>query len=138
MSKPPLILVVEDNFANQLLTVSLLEREGYQVDVANTSTEAVECLSTRSPDLILMDIALPGHDGLFLTRQLKSDPATANIPIIALTAHAMAGDREKALAVGCAGYLSKPIDTRRFGEQIREFLGHASTQTSAHRSDGTA
>jgi CheY-like chemotaxis protein len=136
MSKPPLILVVEDNLANQLLTVSLLEREGYQVDVANTSTEAVKCLSTTAPDLILMDIALPGQDGLFFTRQLKSDPATANIPIIALTANAMAGDREQALAVGCAGYLSKPIDTRRFGEQIREFLGHAST--SAHRSDGTA
>jgi CheY-like chemotaxis protein len=133
VSKPALILLVEDNFANQLLTVALLEREGYEVDLADTSNEALERLRTRRPDLILMDIQLPGHDGLFVTRQLKADPATAAIPIVALTANAMAGDREQALAVGCTGYLSKPIDTRKFGAQIRGFLRDASSQSSANQ-----
>jgi CheY-like chemotaxis protein len=117
-----LILVVEDNFANQLLTLSVLEREGYEVDLANSSIEALDRLQARTPDLILMDIQLPGQDGLLFTRQLKQNRATAGIPIVALTAHAMPGDREQALAVGCAGYLSKPIDTRSFGAQVSEFL----------------
>lgn len=134
MSKPALILLVEDNFPNQLLTVALLEREGYEVDLANTSSEALERLRSRRPDLILMDIQLPGRDGLFVTRQLKADPATAAIPIVALTANAMAGDREQALAVGCSGYLSKPIDTRMFGAQIREFLRDDSSQSNANQS----
>jgi two-component system, cell cycle response regulator DivK len=133
MMEPTLVLLVEDNLANQMLTVALLEREGYEVAVANNSTELFERLRTRRPDLILMDVGLPGHDGLFVTRQLKSDPNTAAIPIVAITAHAMAGDREQALAVGCDGYLSKPIDTRKFGAQIREFLGRASSKTRAHR-----
>jgi CheY-like chemotaxis protein len=131
------VLLVEDNFANQMLTVALLEREGYEVDLADTYASVLERLRHRKPDLILMDIQLPGHDGLFVTRQLKADPATANIPIVALTAHAMAGDREQALAVGCIGYLSKPIDTRMFGAQIREFLAKASSPSSANRRDKT-
>jgi CheY-like chemotaxis protein len=122
MRRRPLILVVEDNFANQLLTLSVLEREGYEVDLANSSIEALDRLQARTPDLILMDIQLPGQDGLLFTRQLKQNRATAGIPIVALTAHAMPGDREQALAVGCAGYLSKPIDTRSFGAQVSEFL----------------
>ena len=133
MKEPALVLLVEDNLANQMLTVALLEREGYEVALANNSTELFERLRTRRPDLILMDVGLPGHDGLFVTRQLKSDPNTAAIPIVAITAHAMAGDREQALAVGCDGYLSKPIDTRKFGAQIREFLGPASSKTRPHR-----
>jgi CheY-like chemotaxis protein len=136
MKRPLVILVVEDNSANQLLTLSLLERDGYEVELANTAAEALEHLSIRAPDLILMDIQLPGQDGLLLTRQLKQDPAISSIPIVALTAHAMAGDREKALAVGCAGYLSKPIDTRTFGAQIREFLGSSSGPARLHRSGG--
>jgi CheY-like chemotaxis protein len=133
MSPSRLILVVEDNPANQLLTAALLEREGYEVDLVSTSGEVFERLTIRKPDLILMDIQLPGHDGLFVTRQLKADPATANIPIVALTAHAMAGDREQAMAVGCAGYISKPIDTRRFGAQIRDFLPAASSPSTVNR-----
>jgi CheY-like chemotaxis protein len=133
MRRPPVILLVEDNPANQMLAVALLEREGYQVDLASTSTEVFERVRTRRPDLVLMDIQLPGRDGLFVTRQLKADAVTASIPIVALTAYAMAGDREQALAVGCVGYLSKPIDTRRFGAQIREFLGNHSS--SLHQSD---
>ena len=123
MNAPALVLLVEDNIANQMLAVALLEREGHEVVVANNSAELFEMLRTSRPDLILMDVQLPGDDGLFVTRQLKTDPSTAGIPVVAMTAHAMAGDREQALAVGCDGYLSKPIDTRRFGAQIREFLG---------------
>src|SRR6266851_4192323 len=120
MSSPPVALVVE---VNQLLTASVLEREGFVVDLAADSTQALEQLRARTPDVILMDVQLPGVDGLALTRQIKADPATARITIVALTAHAMAGDREQTLAAGCAGYISKPIDTRTFGRQVREFLG---------------
>ena len=130
MSVGALILVVEDNITNQLLTSSVLEREGYRVEVAGSSVEALELLRTSKPDLILMDIQLPGLDGLALTRMLKIASDTAAIPVVALTAHAMSGDRELALAAGCAGYISKPIDTRTFGEQVRGFL---STMNPASR-----
>jgi CheY-like chemotaxis protein len=120
--KKQLILVVEDNEANQLLAASVLEREGYRVELAANAKEAVEQLNANQPDLILMDVQLPGEDGLGLTRRLKADPKTAMIPIVALTAHAMVGDREQALAAGCAGYIPKPINTRTFGEQVRRYL----------------
>ena len=122
MTKPTLILVVEDNEANQLLASSVLEREGYRVQVAASARDAVELMKADQPDLILMDVQLPGEDGLVLTRRLKADPTTAMIPIVALTAHAMVGDREVALEAGCVGYIAKPINTRTFGEQIRQFL----------------
>jgi CheY-like chemotaxis protein len=122
MKGRPLILVVEDNPTNQLLTSSVLERAGYQVLLAESSVEALEHLAAHPPDLILMDVQLPGMDGLSFTRALKSVPETARIPVVALTAHAMAGDREEALAAGCAGYISKPIDTRTFGAQVENFL----------------
>jgi CheY-like chemotaxis protein len=122
MSYQPLVLVVEDNEANQLLARSVLEREGYRVEVAGAAEEALEKLAERLPNLILMDVQLPGRDGLSLTRDLKADPTTANIPVIALTAHAMTGDREQTIAAGCAGYIAKPIDTRTFGKQVREIL----------------
>jgi CheY-like chemotaxis protein len=118
-----LILVVDDNEAGQLLVRSVLELEGFLVETASSSQEVLEQLSAHRPDLILMDVQLPGQDGLTLTRQLKSDPVTAVIPIVALTAHAMAGDRELALAAGCIAYISKPIDTRVLGDQVRGFLG---------------
>jgi CheY-like chemotaxis protein len=122
MSYQPLVLLVEDNEANQLLARSVLEREGYRVEVAGAADEAREKLAERLPNLILMDVQLPGRDGLSLTRELKADPATTNIPVIALTAHAMTGDREQTIAAGCLGYIAKPIDTRTFGKQIREIL----------------
>jgi len=128
---PPLVLVVEDNEVNQLLTASVLEREGFAVDLARTSTEAMDLLRARTPDIILMDIQLPGMDGLAFTRKLKADPATAQITIVAVTAHAMAGDREQTLAAGCAGYISKPIDTRTFGRLVREFLGRSAPAPDA-------
>jgi CheY-like chemotaxis protein len=122
MSSPPLVLIVEDNEANQLLARVVLEREGYRVEVAGAADEALEKVGEERPHLILMDLQLPGQDGLSLTRRFKSSPAFANIPIIALTAHAMHGDREATIAAGCKGYITKPIDTSTFGDQIREIL----------------
>jgi CheY-like chemotaxis protein len=122
MSSQSLVLLVEDNEANQLLARSVLEREGYMVEVAGAADEAMQKLAQQLPNLILMDVQLPGQDGLSLTRELKADPATADIPVIALTAHAMIGDREQTIAAGCAGYIAKPIDTRTLAKQIREIL----------------
>ena len=122
MSNPPLILVVDDNDAGLLLACSVLQMDGYRVDSAGSAQEVLQHLNARLPDLILMDIQLPGQDGLSLTRQLKANQTTAAIPIVALTAHAMAGDQEQALAAGCSGYISKPIDTRTFGAQVQAFL----------------
>jgi CheY-like chemotaxis protein len=122
LTESSLILAVDDNEAGLLLVTTLLEGDGFQVDVASSAEDVLERLQVRAPDLILMDVQRPGQDGLALTRQLKADPATAHIPIVALTAHAMPADRDLALAAGCIGYISKPIDTRRFGDQVREFL----------------
>ena len=124
-----MILIVEDNEANQLLASSVLEREGYKVEVAGNSVEARLVLDRALPELILMDIQLPGLDGLSFTRQLKSEAATADIPVVALTALAMTGDRERSLDAGCVGYISKPIDTRRFASDIRGFLAGESTRS---------
>lgn len=130
MNTSALILVVDDNAAGMFLACSVLQREGFQVDSAGTSEEVLQCLSTHVPDLILMDVQLPGQDGLTLTRQLKADPSTAGIPIVALTAHAMAGDQELALAAGCSGYISKPINTRTLGDQVRQFLAAGAARTA--------
>ena len=127
MRKSGLILVVDDNEGGLLLASAVLQREGFRVDSAGSADEVLERLSARVPDLILMDVQLPGQDGLSLTRQLKADPATAPIPIVALTAHAMATDREQAMAAGCIGYISKPIETRTLGDLIRGFLAEAET-----------
>jgi CheY-like chemotaxis protein len=129
-----LILVVDDNDAGLLLTCAVLQLDGFRVDSASSSKEVLERLHARRPDLILMDVQMPGQDGLSLTRQLKADPATVTIPIVALTAHAMAGDRELALAAGCSGYISKPIDTRTFGDQVRAFLPAASSLATGKES----
>ena len=122
MSERGLILLVEDNEANQMLARAVLELEGYVVHVAGSGPELYESLRDGVPDLILMDIQLPGQDGLTLTRMLKADPATSAIPVVALTAHAMTGDRQLAINAGCSGYISKPIDTRTFGTLVRQFL----------------
>ncbi|HSS94786.1 MAG TPA: response regulator [Candidatus Dormibacteraeota bacterium] len=122
MTAAALILVVEDNEANRLLASAVLEREGYRVELAANSEEALERLTAQAPDLILMDVQLPGQDGLSLTRQLKTDARTASIPVIALTALAMMGDRERTLEAGCSGYISKPINTRTFAAEVGRFL----------------
>ena len=122
MSESPLILIVDDNDAGQLLVSVVLELAGFEVSTAGSSDEVMERLHERPPDLILMDVQLPGQDGLSLTRQIKANPATAEISIVALSAYAMPGDRDRALAAGCIGYITKPIDTRTLGEEVREFL----------------
>src|SRR4029434_1033234 len=96
--------------------------EGYGVGSAGDAEDAVALLRTARPKVILMDLQLPGMDGLQLTRQLKADPSTRSIGVIALTAYAMKGDEEKALAAGCDGYLSKPIDTDRLPEIVKAHL----------------
>lgn len=126
MSEPPLILVVEDNLTNQLLATTVLARDGFETMVADSPDEALVCIRSRRPDLILMDVQLPGMDGLTLTRHLQSLPEAAGIPVVAVTSHAMVGDREKAMDAGCVGYMTKPIDTRTLGQDVRGFLRGAS------------
>jgi two-component system cell cycle response regulator DivK len=112
------VLIVEDNPANLLLTRAVLQRAGYRTAEARSAEEVLERLQTAPPHLILMDVQLPGQDGLSLTRQLKADPSTAAIPIVALTAHAMSDDRARAQAAGCDGYIAKPINTRTFADEV--------------------
>ena len=116
------ILLVEDNAVNRRLAGFLLRSQGYQVSEATTAQEAFDCLKNERPDLIVMDIQLPGMDGLEITKELKDQPATAGIPVIAVTSYAMKGDREKALAAGCSGYVTKPIDKTIFLAEISRHL----------------
>jgi two-component system, cell cycle response regulator DivK len=120
------ILLVEDNPVNRRLAVFLLRSQGYEVREATTALEALEMLEKERPDLIVMDIQLPGMDGLEVTRKLKAQPATADIPVIAVTSYAMKGDREKALAAGCVGYVTKPIDKNIFIQEIAARLSDKS------------
>ena len=120
------ILLVEDNPVNRRLAVFLLRSQGYQVREAATAQEAFEMLEKEPADLIVMDIQLPGMDGLETTRKLKEQPATADIPVIAVTSYAMKGDREKALAAGCVGYVTKPIDKNTFIQEVAAHLGATS------------
>ncbi len=116
------ILVVDDNPINLKLATDLLEWSGYQVAQAMDAEQAQRSISQSLPDLILMDIELPGMDGLTLTRKLKADDATKHICIVALTAFAMKGDQAKALAAGCQGYISKPIDTRHLPQLVSQLI----------------
>ena len=116
------ILVVDDNATNLKLVSDVLAFEGHDILKAVDAEEAQLVLADTLPDLILMDIALPGMDGLTLTRKLKADERTRHIPIIALTAFAMKGDDQKAFGAGCDGYITKPIDTRKFPAQVATFL----------------
>ena len=111
---------------NRRLAVFLLRSQGYQVREAATAQEAFEILGKERADLIVMDIQLPGMDGLETTRKLKEQPATADIPVIAVTSYAMKGDREKALAAGCVGYVTKPIDKNTFIQEVAAHLGATS------------
>ena len=118
----PRVLVVEDNPANMMLVVAVLARAGFRSAQAASAEEARRVIETVHPDVILMDIQLPGEDGLSLTRELKASPATAHISIIALTAHAMKGDEVQAIAAGCDAYVAKPIDTHTFATFVSQFL----------------
>lgn len=116
------ILVVDDNPTNAKLARVLLASVGYDVTVAGDAEEALDVLRTLHPRLILMDIQLPGMNGLELTRCLKADPTTRDIVILAVTAYAMAGDDVRALKAGCDGYVSKPIDTRALPGIVAQYL----------------
>ena len=117
------ILLVEDNEMNRDMLCRRLERRGYEVVMAVDGREGVEKAYTETPQLVLMDMSLPEMDGWEATRQLKVDGRTREIPVIALTAHAMAGDREKALAAGCDDYDIKPVDFKRLIQKIETLLG---------------
>jgi two-component system cell cycle response regulator DivK len=116
------VLIVDDNAANLKLARILLQGEGYEVRTAVDAEDAVRLLATYRPRLILMDIQLPGMDGLELTRRLKADVATRDIVILALTAYAMKGDDERARAAGCDGYIAKPINVDSLPAEIAKHL----------------
>jgi CheY-like chemotaxis protein len=116
------ILIVDDNPVNLKLAQVTLRLDGYEVEVAPDAAEAHRILDEFAPDLILMDIQMPGVDGLELTRELKRDPRFQNIAIVALTAYAMKGDQERMLAAGCDGYIAKPIDTRQLPLAVARYL----------------
>src|SRR5262249_26060669 len=118
----PRILLVEDNEMNRDMLSRRLQRKGYEIVLALDGVQGVEMARTQSPDLILMDMSLPVLDGWEATKQLKSDEATRGIPVIALTAHAMAGDEQKALAAGCDDYDTKPVELQRLLGKIEALL----------------
>jgi len=123
----PKILLVEDNEMNRDMLSRRLERRGYQVIIAVDGQEGVALAQSQRPDLILMDMSLPVLDGWEATRQLKAAPATRSIPIIALTANAMSGDREQALEAGCDDYDSKPVEFARLLGKIQGLLNKEAT-----------
>jgi CheY-like chemotaxis protein len=116
------ILIIDDNPMNLELVSDLLEVNGFEVLQANDALTGIDIAKQEKPDLILMDIQLPGMDGLTATKILRAEPATKTIPIVALTAHAMKGDEKKVLYAGCVGYISKPIDTRAFPVMVHDFI----------------
>ncbi len=117
------ILVVEDNPMNLELVRDILTAEGYEVLEANDGAAGVEIAVLERPDLILMDLQLPGMDGFEATRRIRAERRTAATPIVAVTAHAMRGDDEKARAAGCSGFITKPIDIKEFVAAVAGFLG---------------
>jgi two-component system cell cycle response regulator DivK len=122
MTNDLLILYFEDNTENRLLIRRILEAEGYTVAEAENAAQALAFVQKQTPNLILMDINMPDVDGYTLTAQLKTYPHLVNVPIIALTANVMRGDRERTLAAGCDGYIQKPIDVDTLPAQIAQYL----------------
>lgn len=119
------ILIIEDNPANMRLAVSMLTHAGHMVRQAHDAATGLALVKAEPPDLILMDVQMPGMDGLTATRFLKSDPATQAIPVIAMTALVMPGDTDKILAAGCDGYIGKPIHYRELLDRVAALPGHA-------------
>jgi two-component system cell cycle response regulator DivK len=122
MSEKGTILYVEDNPENRMLIRRVLVMEGYAVEEAESAARALEKIQSIQPSLILMDINMPDMDGYALTAQIKSTPSFQTIPIIAVTANVMRGDREKSLEAGCDGYIQKPIDIDTLAQQIERFI----------------
>ncbi len=124
------VLVVEDEESNSELVAAILEQLDVEVVSVRSAEEATSLLSWRRPALVLMDIRLPGQDGLTLTRRLKADPATSSIPVVALTAHAGPEDQRAALDAGCSAWISKPVDTRLLVRTLAQLLGESAQPTS--------
>jgi len=123
------ILIIEDNLLNLELATDLLEANGFVVHSAQTAEEGLRLAHELLPDLVLMDFSLPGMDGLSATKNLKQNPATRQLIVAGLTANAMKGDEELALAAGCDAYLTKPIDTRTFVDTVRKLIATANFTT---------
>ena len=122
LNSPPLILVVEDAPDNQVLVEQVFQDSGYRVTCIQDGQAALDWLETHHPDLILLDLSLPEIDGWEIARQLKASDRTANIPIVAVTAHAMKGDKEAAIASGCDDYLTKPLDIDLLEDCVKHWL----------------
>ena len=116
-----LILYVEDNFENKLFVRRVIESMGHEMMEAETGLESLQVAAERKPDLILMDVNIPGMDGLETTTRFKQDPKLADIPVVALTANAMRGDKERCLAAGCNGYMQKPVGVSDLRKQIEHY-----------------
>ncbi|MDA8141792.1 MAG: response regulator [Desulfobacteraceae bacterium] len=116
------LLLIEDNPQNRYLITFLLEKHGHEVVQAEEGAAGIQLAGRIQPDLIMLDIQLPGMDGYEVARRLKADSSTARIPIVAITSYAMTGDRERGLAAGCDGYIEKPIDPETFVEEIERYL----------------
>ena len=122
MTEPKKVLYVEDTFENRMLIRRILQADGFTVLEAENARHALQVLDTETPDLILMDINMPDMDGYTLTQHLREIPRLTRIPIVALTANVMRGDRERTLAAGCDGYIQKPIDVDTFSNQLNHYL----------------
>jgi two-component system cell cycle response regulator DivK len=118
----PAILVIEDNEQNRYLVTFILDKHGYRVVQARDGREGIELAQRVKPALILLDIQLPGMDGYAVARELRSTPTFDEVPIVAVTSYAMAGDREEILAAGCNGYIEKPIDPETFIDDVEQYL----------------
>jgi two-component system, cell cycle response regulator DivK len=127
----PTVLLVEDNEDNRAIYTTILRHCGHSVAEASTGEEGIRLARELRPGVILMDVAMPGIDGWEATRRLKADPATAAIPVIALTAHAMADDRRRASEVGCDAYLAKPVEPRRVVQEVERLLAGAAAPADA-------
>jgi two-component system cell cycle response regulator DivK len=122
MKENKVILHVEDSFENRILIRRLLQFEGYDVLEADSASQALKILENSLPDLILMDMNMPDMDGFTLTTKIKADPKLKRIPVVAITANVMRGDRERSLNAGCDGYIEKPIDVDKFTSQVGKYL----------------
>lgn len=134
----PRVLIVDDNPINLELASLVLRAAGFQVATADGAEAAWRALAQDRPDVVLLDIQMPHVDGLVLLSQLRADPATAGLVIVAFTAYAMKGDRERLLAAGCDGYISKPIEVATFAEQVRSFLKKLSFKPRARTTTPTS
>lgn len=123
------VLVVEDNPMNRELVTELLEMEGYSVLLAENAELGIEMAKAHHPDVILMDMSLPGMDGLSATRELKKDPIMSSIPVVALTAHAMLADADRVRDAGCVAYMTKPLDADSFSKTVRSVLENGGHHT---------